>query len=166
MLKRILSNESCAKCRVCCVFDRDDCWEMPLVYPELAAFIKEKYPEVALKESDGVFSFVPDFDKDGLANCPMLTEKGCVLGDNKPYDCRIWPFRIMRTGDRLVITVSPVCETVSALPLNALSAFVSDGFGDTVYKHAENHPEMIKPYIKDYPIIAVRNADFTEVGEL
>ena len=43
MLKKILSPLSCAQCRVCCVFDRDDCWEMPLVYPELAELINKNY---------------------------------------------------------------------------------------------------------------------------
>ena len=30
MLKKILSGESCANCRLCCVFDRYDVWETPV----------------------------------------------------------------------------------------------------------------------------------------
>lgn len=165
MLKKILSPLSCAECRVCCVFDRDDCWEMPLVYPELAELINKNYENVPLEKNGEVFGFVPDFDEEGLAKCPMLTKSGCSLGEKKPFDCKIWPFRVMRTGGQLAITVSPVCETVSALPLKALSEFVSQELADTIYNHAKSHPEMIKPYIDGYPILRVRNADFTEVSE-
>lgn len=138
---------------------------MPLVYPELAELINKNYENVPLEKNGEVFGFVPDFDEEGLAKCPMLTERGCALGDEKPFDCRIWPFRVMKTGSLLAITVSPVCDAVSSLPLKRLSEFVSDGFGDTIYNHAKSHPEMIKPYVEGYPILRVRNADFTEVSE-
>ncbi|MFR2154515.1 MAG: hypothetical protein ACLS48_07625 [[Eubacterium] siraeum] len=40
MLTEILSREACAKCRVCCVFDKDDIWEIPCYSAETAEYIK------------------------------------------------------------------------------------------------------------------------------
>ena len=155
MLKEILKGTDCAACRVCCVFDKNDCWEVPLVEPDLAAYIAENYPEVKLTKMGNCSIFDSEFDEKGLTTCPMLTEEGCKLGDKKPFDCRIWPFRLMRKGDLLLLTLSPVCKTVSKLSVEQISAFAAK-IADTIYKAAENNPEMIKDYIEGYPIFAVR----------
>ena len=155
MLKEILSGKDCAECRVCCIFDRSDCWEVPLVEPALAAYISENYPDVKLKKVGNCSVFDSEFDEKGLTTCPMLSETGCRLGDKKPFDCRIWPFRVMRKDGLLMLTLSPVCGTVSRLPVEQVSAFAAK-IADTIYKAAENNPEMIKDYIEGYPIFAVR----------
>ena len=159
MLKKILSGESCAKCRVCCVFDRDDEWEIPLISRELADYIRENFEgEYSVKARKNSFVFDMKYDEDGLTRCPMLTQTGCRLGDSKPFDCKIWPLRVMRLDDMLAITLSPVCDCVSSLPLKQLSDFVNSGIGDAIYKAAEKMPDMIKEYIDGYPILAVRKA--------
>lgn len=161
MLKEILSGESCASCRLCCVFDRDDCWEMPLVTPESAAEITDRYPEVKIIPAGenklcGIFD--SEYDSDGLTRCPMLTESGCKLGDGKPFDCRIWPFRVMRKDGCLLLTLSPVCETVSSLPVSKISDFAAK-IADSVFEEAKRNPEMIKDYVEGYPAFAVKAAD-------
>lgn len=155
MLKGLLSPSSCAACRVCCVFDREDCWEMPLIKPELAAIIEKDHPEVKIRKTGVCGVFEADFGEDGLAKCPMLTENGCKLGENKPFDCRIWPFRVMRKENLLFLTLSPVCETVSKLPVSAVSEF-AEKLSETVFAEARSNPEMIKDYIEGYPIFAVK----------
>ena len=47
MLTEILSREACAKCRVCCVFDKDDIWEIPVISPETSEYIKKNIDENA-----------------------------------------------------------------------------------------------------------------------
>ena len=88
MLKKILSPQTCAKCRVCCVFDRSDIWEIPVISDELKSKLSGKAEFV---ERDGVCTFAMPF-KDGeeLVSCPMLTGSGCALGDDKPFDCKVW----------------------------------------------------------------------------
>lgn len=158
MLKEILSGESCAKCRVCCIFDRDDCWEMPLIEADLAAEIEKDFPEAKMKsigENKVCKVFETDYDSEGLSRCPMLTETGCRLGDKKPFDCRIWPFRIMRKNDCLLLTLSPVCETVSSLPVDKITEFAGK-ISDKLFEEAKRNPEMIKDYIEGYPVFAVK----------
>lgn len=156
MLKEILSGDSCAACRVCCVFDREDSWEMPLIASELMKAIEKETPGVKIAKTAGGYGiFEVDYGEDGLARCPMLTEKGCRLGERKPFDCRIWPFRVMRKGNMLLLTLSPVCETVSGLPVTKISEFASKN-ADKIFEEARKSPETVKSYIDGYPVFAVR----------
>ncbi len=156
MLKSILSPSDCAKCRICCEFDRNDIWEMPTVSDELKECILEKNTGT---EFDG-HTFRADF-KEGeeLVRCPMLTENGCGLGEDKPFDCKIWPFRIMQINEHLLgITVSPVCPKVFSLPLDRLYALLDgEGLADKIFEYADSHRYIIKPYIADYPILMLKN---------
>lgn len=157
MLKKILQPESCAKCRVCCGFDDGDKWEIPLIFAEDRRAVEEKLG-VKLVERGGEFVFDMEFDGDKVVYCPAAGEHGCTLGEHKPFDCLIWPFRVNSLGELRVITVSPVCGTVSELPLKTLSEFVNaDGFADKLFTKAREHPDIVKPYIDGYPILAVEN---------
>ena len=154
-LKKILSSDSCGKCRVCCGFTKDDIWEIPLVYAEDRNKVEEKLG-VSLIRRGGEFVFDMDFKDGDISYCPALSDHGCMLGELKPFDCAVWPFRVNSLGDTRVITVSPVCETVFSLPLKTLSDFVyADGFADTLFEEARKHPDMVKPYINGYPVLAV-----------
>lgn len=156
MLKKILSHETCGKCRICCGFDESDKWEIPLVFGELKEYIDKRY-DCKLVPRGNEYVFDMEFDGDKVVCCPMAGENGCVLGDMKPFDCKIWPFRVNRLDGRLVITVSPVCGAVSGLPLSRLTEFLREnGFADMLFEQAELHGDMVKPYIEGYPILAVK----------
>lgn len=114
---------------------------------------------VKLIERGKEFVFDMNFGGKESSYCPALSENGCMLGELKPFDCAVWPFRVNSLGSRRVITVSPVCGTVFSLPLKRLSEFViKDGFAQKLFAEAERHPEMVKPYIDGYPILAVDNS--------
>lgn len=160
MLKKILDQRSCAACRICCGFDESDKWEIPLIFGDLKNTVAQRYPEIPMIKRGNEYVFDMSFNGDEVVYCPMLTETGCALGDDKPFDCRIWPFRVNSLDGRRVITVSPVCGEVSSLPLKALSDFVqTDGFAQTLFSQAALHPDMVKPYINGYPIVAVETTD-------
>lgn len=155
MLKKILSPETCAKCRICCGFVDEDKWEIPLIFPENKDRIKEKFG-FNLVPRGNEYVFDMEFDGDRLVYCPAESEHGCVLGGLKPFDCSIWPFRVNELCGKRVITVSPVCPGVSSLPLDRLCSFVrEDGFAEMLFRTADEHPDMVKPYIDGYPILLV-----------
>lgn len=155
MLKKILSPETCGKCRVCCVFDKDDVWEIPLISKEIYNNIKNVRPELGLiPRGENSYVFDMKFENDGLTYCPALSETGCTLGENKPFDCRIWPLRAMRKGDDIVITVSPVCESVD--PTNPDVIALAKELAPLIFAEAEKNPDIIKEYIEGYPIAAIK----------
>lgn len=156
MLSEILKKETCAACRVCCGFDESDKWEIPLIFEEFRPEIEKKLG-VKLKKRGNEYVFDMEFDGNKVIFCPAASENGCVLGELKPFDCLIWPFRVNSLDDFRVITVSPVCSEVSRLPLNLLTEFVQkDDFSEKLFRTADEHPDIVKPYINGYPILAAK----------
>lgn len=158
MLKKILSPRTCANCRVCCGFDNGDIWETPILTEELVEYIKENInPKQKFLKMGNSYLFDMSFaDGEELVFCPMLSETGCILGDKKPFDCKVWPYRVMRVGDKLAITISPVCEPLFSEPLEKLSSFACKEIADTMFAEAEKNPDIIKDYIADYPILKIK----------
>ncbi len=156
MLTKLLSRDTCAGCRLCCVFDRYDVWETPV----LSKAVKEKAQALlpdAEFVSKGEKSFlfrIRELDEDDLFRCPLLDPaKGCMLGTEKPFDCQIWPYRIMELDGRQAITIAPICDAMAAQPLGTLVAFLKEGLADTIFNYAAQNPDVVKPYDSMYPIL-------------
>lgn len=63
----------------------------------------------------------------------------------------------MKLDSRLVITLSPICPSVQELSVKRVSEFLKESkLSDLIFKTAESNPAIIKDYIPDYPIFAVR----------
>ncbi len=154
LLKKILSGKACAECRLCCIFDRYEVWETPVFTQEIRDRISKAVPSAKFIPKDGGFIFrVEEFGPDGLFTCPALTEKGCMLGDDKPFDCRIWPYRIMNVGGRRAITIASLCGELYNRPLSQLVDFLKEGLAEKIFAYAEAHPEIVKPYYEGYPVL-------------
>lgn len=157
MLKNILSSTDCAACRICCVFDRYDLWETPSIPAAMKEALEDLDPSVEFISKGNSYRFKMAEDSEGLYCCPMLTETGCKLGDSKPMECRIWPFRLMRLGDSLVIAMASICPTMYKKSLKRLIDELDNGLADIIYAEGEKFPEMIKEYSEGYPILKVKN---------
>lgn len=154
MLKEILNPSSCSECKLCCWFDREDQWENPVISEKIADITKKECPSgELLPYGKNSFRFRLDFNEEGLAPCPAVTDKGCSLSpEAKPFDCKIWPYRVMKKDGRLVIVLSPVCETLSARDFSETKAYGIKISGE-IFREAEENPDIIKDYIEGYPII-------------
>lgn len=157
MLSELLTREECAKCQICCSFDDYDLWETPIIDTDLKKKIVELKPEqkFVTKGSSSLLKLDKN-DENGLYYCTMLDKScGCVLSDEKPFDCRIWPFRVMKLGENMVITLSMVCPIVQKRGLDVIKR-VCDSLAPTIYKMADENPDIIKEYNENQPIINVR----------
>ncbi len=157
MLKNILKSSDCASCRICCVFDKYDIWETPVLDGELKDRISERFPKLSfVKKGDG-WLFRMEGSEDDLFYCPALDrDSGCTLGDDKPFDCRIWPYRIMELGGRRVISIASICPTMYSKPLSELCGELErDRLAEKIFAFADSHPYIVKPYEEGYPILKV-----------
>lgn len=154
MLSKLLSKSECARCRICCSFDSSDLWETPVVYDSLKKDISSDYPELKFISYHDSYLFRMDKEpEEDLYYCSVLNhERGCVLGDNKPFDCRIWPLRIMELDGKRVITLSPVCPVMIKKPLNELMELAAS-LAPVIYEEADKHPDIVKKYIPNYPVL-------------
>ena len=168
MLSKVLSKSSCASCKFCCSFRRQSLWETPL-------FPQETVDKLSRENEYGV---VGEFrmsqtvqgvrfgrlilennyrtdDPEEEVPCTFLDpQKGCILkGEDKPFDCGIWPLRIMDKNGELVIALTPTCPTIGATPGRNLVDLVKSGLGEKIYEYAKTHPYIIKEYREGFPII-------------
>lgn len=157
MLSKILSKEECAKCRLCCSFDSYDLWETPVITKNLASQILQEYlPQQEFVRRDDYFLLKMNKEPDeDLYYCSLLDHSnGCIMGDDKPFDCRIWPYRVMSLGFTRVITLSPVCPVVQTKPLEDIQALAKK-LAPAIFEYADENPGAVKPYIDGYPIMVV-----------
>lgn len=154
MLTKILSRNSCAKCRLCCVFDRYDLWETPSIENELREYIKSNIADnIEYTPKGDMWLFkMKESKEDGLYRCPMLKDTGCILGEKKPFECAIWPYRIMEVQGRRAISIAPICDSINALPLSTLLSFAKE-IAPRIFAYADIHPDIIKPYDGTYPVL-------------
>lgn len=169
MLTKILSKETCKNCKFCCNFKRESLWETPLFSYTQKEILKEKYPQAKFKMNKDC-SFTIDLDSlykteqtEEEAVCWFLNaENGCSLTNgDKPFDCSIWPFRLMKKENQLVIALTPTCPAVNKIPLDALKKFVIENLATKIFEYGQQNPFVIKEYKDGFPVIITKQ-DFTE----
>ena len=167
MLSKVLSKEACAGCRFCCSFRRQSLWELPRLSVE---FI-EKYKtdtygnpiKYRISEDRGERFAVTDLtgdyrtdDPEEEVKCPFLDENtGCILpGEDKPFDCSIWPLRYMEKPDgKRCVALTPTCPEINKVPMERLKELVEEGLGERIAEYADTHPYMIKEYRDGFEIL-------------
>lgn len=158
MLSSILSKSQCAACKFCCSFRRQSLWETPLFLPEVVEKLSKpnEYGVVGeFRDGQIILGGYKTGDPEEEVPCTFLDpRRGCILKpEDKPFDCSIWPLRIMRKDGELVIALTPTCPSVGAVPSQALVNLVKNGLGDKIFEYAKTHPEIIKEYREGFPII-------------
>jgi hypothetical protein len=140
-------------------------WETPVITPALKAIISERFPDTHfLQKDDGNSIFVmhevpqtderyAHFSEGERYDCPMLGETGCKLGDEKPFECAVWPFRIMSQNNKLLISVSTLCKPICKNSLQNMLDVLESGAKQKLADYAYENPGIVKPYNDGYPIL-------------
>ena len=158
MLSSILSKKQCAACKFCCSFRRQSLWETPLFPPEVAEKLSNpnEYGVVGeFRDGQIVLGGYRTDDPEEEVPCTFLDpHRGCILKpEDKPFDCSIWPLRIMNKDGKLVIALTPTCPSIGATPDKALMDLVQGGLGEQIFEYAKAHPYIVKEYRVGFPII-------------
>ena len=158
MLSKILSRKTCAACKFCCSFRRQSLWETPLFPPEVVEKLSKPNEYGVVGEfHDGqiVLGGYRTDDPEEEVACSFLDpHKGCILkAEDKPFDCSIWPLRVMDKGGELVIALTPTCPSIGAVPNQALIDLVKNGLGEQIFEYAKAHPYIIKEYREGFPVV-------------
>lgn len=163
MLSKVLSKKQCSECRFCCSFVKSSTWETPLFTKEHIQKLMDKYGKIKIKPVDQAFTFdlSAAYKTDSAeeeAACPYLNpQTGCMLSEeDKPFDCKIWPLRIMCKDNELVIALTPTCPSINQVPLSDIKHLVTAELGEKIYEQARLMPSMIKDYRKDFPVLMTR----------
>ncbi len=166
MLTKLLSRAECAACKECCVFSLYDIWEQPALSPENYQKARLLLPDAEfIHKGQESFLFriretnsIPHSD---LFLCPLLdTEKGCLLGTEKPFECRIYPFQVTELNGRLAITLSPLCEVMLQKPVGTLLEVLKTELAEKIFSYAEQHPDIIRSYDDRNPVLLWKSQNF------
>ena len=158
MLSSILSKTTCAACKFCCSFRRQSLWETPLFPPGVAEKLSKpnEYGVVGeFRDGQIILGGYRTDDSEEEVPCTFLDpQKGCILkAEDKPFDCSIWPLRIMDKGGKLVIALTPTCPAIGAVPNQALIDLVKNDLGEQICEYAKTHPYIIKEYREGFPVV-------------
>ncbi len=157
MLTGIFSPKLCAQCKLCCNFRRVSAWETPALEPAQIFLMHELC--VPLEErADGTTSFFLNFqteNPDEVADCPMLDScSGCTLPrSQRPFECRIWPVRIMKEASTLVVGIYKDCPALDESTFEKLKAHTLDHLLPQILSYAKRNPRAVREFNTAYQII-------------
>ena len=158
MLTDVLSPSDCAKCGFCCSFRRQSLNLTPCFAKETVAEISRLYPEARFKTlpNDAVTIDIADNyrtnDSEEESLCPFNRE-GCILPQHlKPFDCKLWPFRLMKSKTGLVLALVPTCPWIEKEDLSKLRATALT-VAKKAMEYAGTHPEIVIEYRADYQVV-------------
>ena len=159
MLTHIFNSATCARCRLCCNFCSASAWETPFLEEALCRKLQERGIPLSTREN-GSHSFALSFQTDSAeetADCPLLDPaSGCTLPrDERPFECRVWPLRLMRTQDGvLCIGCYTACPALSQPDAFAqLSAFATGELLPVLLDYAQRFPLSVRPVHPAYTIL-------------
>jgi len=159
MLSKILTAGDCAACRNCCVFHEESRWETPVISADIVDKIKEELHDedsvVFYKDSFSLASVKRDIKlKEGqeIYKCVALDEnKGCTLtGDKKPFDCSLWPLRVMEKDNRVFVMIAKGCHSVDDTFLENVNTLLSEGLKERILLEMTKNPDIVKKYVDGY----------------
>ena len=158
MLKAVLSPADCARCGFCCSFRRQSLNLTPNFAKETVAEISRLYPEARFKTLPNgavTIDIAGNYrtnDSEEEASC-YFNRKGCILPRHlKPFDCKLWPFRMMKSGNGLVLALVPTCPWIEKNDLAKLRATALTVAKEAM-EYARTHPEIVIGYRADYQVI-------------
>lgn len=157
MLQPILTPQDCATCRLCCLFDQTDLWELPLMLKDTAALVRDLAPACTLSACGDGFVPTPkadEWDEEGLYRCPALGESGCRLPrEARPFECLVWPFRVMERDGKRMICVSQLCEPLQKHTRARLIEKLQNGLAEQMFAYAAAHPASVKAFDEGYTVL-------------
>lgn len=112
-------------------------------------FDKEKPYQIDLSDK-----YKTDDPEEEVA-CPYLVDgKGCNLdNEHKPFDCKIWPLRVMDKEGELVIALTPTCPAINKVGVAKVRKLVNEELRELIMEYAKTHPAIIKKYREGFTVI-------------
>ncbi|MBR4180249.1 MAG: hypothetical protein IKR45_06050 [Treponema sp.] len=165
LLSPLLTKNDCASCKFCCSFRRQSLWESPVFDEQTMLELQRLFPNAKFRpagegKSSWTFDISADYKTDDPQEevvCPFLNaQNGCSLPPElKPFDCKIWPLRAVRTEESLepVVALTPTCPAINKLPVEKVRDLVNSGLGKSILEYAATHPDIIKDYCSHHFIL-------------
>lgn len=149
--KLILNVEDCQACRRCCRFDPDEMEDAPTFNDKQKERAMRDFAEADIRfQQRGklwqiMLQKIPGQEK---YICPVFDAASarCRVYDYDIFDCRTWPYYIMRKDGRIVMTLSPDCPVVNEKDREMLVRFAKETIGPRMIEAVKQNPDLITDY--------------------
>ena len=180
-MRQIVHHEQCQRCRECCRFRANRQDFAPIFTAEELDAIRratDSMPEfVPFKDSASMFQIrlqkAKHDDPVYPYVCPFLDEDAyaCTIYDIRPFDCRIWPFIILKlseTGEvKLAHFTGDAClalEEVSPEDLGEYEAYMTRLVTDNTFlDFLRAHPDLIWEHHDQGKYVTIPSRDITRL---
>jgi hypothetical protein len=153
LLNGIVTTADCMCCKMCCIFHDDDKIDAPLFTEAQRDEVSESEygVKVTFSERDNNMWQVDLIDRgDGSYVCPLLEQQyhTCNAREVDCFDCRTWPFYVMRKVDgQTVLTVSLDCPVVGPrLQSPGVQTQISQNLIPYMIRYASQNPGVVAEF--------------------
>ena len=159
LLDPVLQSADCMSCRDCCKFGDNDCFDSPMFTENEKKVILKKFHDVRFVKVGKLWKvvLVDISGKKAVAKyiCPFYNsqEHKCLIYSIRPFDCSTWPFYIMKSHGKVMITLSKDCPVVLSNKLDYLLKFAEESVAPYMIKRAIKYPDLVTPYHNDAIIL-------------
>lgn len=162
MIRQFVPQEFCLKCRSCCRFkEANSVWSPCLLDEEIQELVDKAGIPPASISADRRIQSVADPGAGGFI-CPFLNsaDNKCLIYDQRPFECRLYPFLINLRKGKVLLTVDLNCfyvaERMNSPEMREYIVYISSYL---------NSPRQLK-MLKDNPQIIQAYEEVREVAEL
>jgi len=163
--KRFVPSDACLSCTGCCRFaEARSTWGPFFLFDEIQHLTEENLvPSCLFTHADAVLgrgAWINLVKGDGQYLCPCLDadRHTCRIYPDRPFDCRLYPFLLVRTKDGVVLAVDEKCPHVQKEGTSAAfighAAYLSGLFSSPQgVAFLGAHPDIIQDYPSDYRVL-------------
>lgn len=150
--------DDCNKCRKCCIFNETELSEAPLITNEIKLDIIHKF-NMSTTDFEAIGSLwrikLKAAERPGHWVCPMYDANNniCLIQSQKPYNCVLYPFYVMRKEDKLIIGLSQVCPVTAKKNDEFLRNYANGILKVKIVEQIEAFPEYIMDFRPEAKIL-------------
>lgn len=152
MLENILCSADCAVCQICCKFEPNELIDAPTFSKEEMLMAITKRDGLFFIKKGNVYQIVLEPWREKYI-CPLLTHTGCMLNNKRPFDCKSWPFYVMKKGEKYVVTLTEDCPVVNKKSMELICSCIDKTFLEQCRMIISKYPDMITDYNRNMKIL-------------
>ncbi|MGE5280305.1 MAG: YkgJ family cysteine cluster protein [Deltaproteobacteria bacterium] len=164
-LRRFVPSDVCLRCSGCCRFaEAHSAWGPFFLFEEICEATQTNLlPSCLFTHPDaarGRGAWINLVEGDGQYLCPCLAgdRHTCRIYDKRPFDCRLYPFLLVREKERFVLAVDEKCpyvqEMMGRTAFAEQVAYLADLFSGTEGRaFLRANPDIIQDYPSDYRVL-------------
>lgn len=154
MIKQLVPEEVCLKCKGCCRFrEENSVWSPCLLDAEIQDLLDKKIPSVSMTIDKRVHLIPAPSNSGAGFLCPFLKtgENKCQIYGFRPFECQLYPFLISMRNGKVYLTVDLNCpyikghlkDEATSKYIEYLSSFLnSANFRRTI----RDNPQLMQAY--------------------